>query len=112
MNALLAERTFRMGQLTDVAPSLRHFGPLFMAHIQYACYQLRRGKEDQELQALIVGADTLIIQCLNLRLLFTPWFFKRAIQSVPLCRPSDQGGTLFSYRQYFLERTRLLAANP
>jgi hypothetical protein len=71
VNECLEDRTFRMDQLSDLAPSLRRDYCLFKAKIQDAYYHLRLRKEDQIYLAFSLAGVVYVPACLNYGLAVT-----------------------------------------
>jgi hypothetical protein len=65
VNECLWERTFRIDQLSDLAPTLRRDDCLFKADIRDAYYHLRLRKEDQLYLSFSVGGVVYVPACLN-----------------------------------------------
>jgi hypothetical protein len=82
VNECMEERTFRMDQLSDLAPSLRRDDCLFKADIKDAYYHLRLRKEDQLFLSFSVGGVVYVPACLNCGLSVAPWFFTKAMRPV------------------------------
>jgi hypothetical protein len=64
-NECLEDRTFRMDQLSDLAPSLRRDDCLFKADIQDAYYHLRLRKEGQLYLSFSVDGVVYVPACLT-----------------------------------------------
>jgi hypothetical protein len=80
INECLEDRTFRMDQLSDLAPSLRRDDCLFKADIQDAYYHLRLRKEDQIYLSFSLARVVYVPACLNCGLAVAPWFFTKAMR--------------------------------
>jgi hypothetical protein len=75
----MEERTFRMDQLSDLAPALRRDDCLFKADIKDAYYHLRLRKEDKVYLSFSVDGVVYVPSCLNCGLSVAPWFFAKAM---------------------------------
>jgi hypothetical protein len=82
VNECLEDRTFRMDQLSDLAPSLRRDDCLFKADIQDAYYHLRLRKEDQLYLSFSVDGVVYVQACINCGLAVAPWFFTKEMRPV------------------------------
>jgi hypothetical protein len=104
----MEKSTFRMGQLSDLAPILRRDECMFEADIQDAYYHLLLRKSDQPYLAFSVGGVVYVPSCLNCGLAVTPWFFARAIRPVVsyICA---KGHRVFSISTIYSRQERLLA---
>jgi hypothetical protein len=85
VNECLVERTFRMDQLSDLAPSHRRDDFLLKADIRDAHYHLRLRKEDQFYLSFSVGAVVYVPSCMNCGLAVASWFFTKAMKQVVAC---------------------------
>lgn len=81
-NECLEPRTFRMDQLADLAPELRHGDHLFKADLTDAYYHLRLRVLDSLRLALFVGDRILAPLTLNCGLSVAPWFFTKAMAPI------------------------------
>jgi hypothetical protein len=100
VNECMEERTFRMDQLSDLAPSLRRDDCLFKADIKDAYYHLRLRKEDQLFLSFSVGGVVYVPACLNCGLSVAPWFFTKAMRPV-VSYLRARGHRVFSYLDDF-----------
>jgi hypothetical protein len=100
VNECLEERTFRMDQLSDLAPALRRDDCLFKADISDAYYHLRLRKEDQLYLSYSVAGVVYIPSCLNCGLSVAPWFFTKAMRPV-VSYLRARGHRVFSYLDDF-----------
>jgi hypothetical protein len=96
----MEERTFRMDQLSDLAPTLRRDDCLFKADIKDAYYHLRLRKEDQIYLSFSVGGVVYVPSCLNCGLSVAPWFFTKAMRPV-VAYLRARGHRVFSYLDDF-----------
>jgi Reverse transcriptase (RNA-dependent DNA polymerase) len=100
VNECLEERTFRMDQLADLAPSLRRDDCMFKADIKDAYYHLRLRKEDQIYLSFSVGGVVYVPSCLNCGLAVAPWFFTKAMRPV-VAYLRAKGHRVYSYLDDF-----------
>jgi ribonuclease HI len=100
VNECIEARTFRMDQLSDLAPTLRREDCLFKADIKDAYYHLRLRKEDQHYLAFSVGGVVYVPACLNCGLAVAPWFFTKAMRPV-VSYLRAKGHRVFSYLDDF-----------
>jgi hypothetical protein len=100
VNDCLEDRTFRIDQLSDLAPSLRRDDCLFKADIQDAYYHLRLRNEDQLYLSFSVDGVLYVPACLNCGLAVAPWFFIKAMRPVDSFLRA-RGNRVFSYMDDF-----------
>jgi Reverse transcriptase (RNA-dependent DNA polymerase) len=100
VNECMETRTFRMDQLSDLAPTLRREDCMFKADIQDAYYHLRLRKSDQLYLAFSVGGVVYVPCCLNCGLSVAPWFFTKAMRPV-VAYLRAKGHRIFSYLDDF-----------
>lgn len=96
VNEHLEERTFRMDQLADIAPTLRRDDCLFKADIKDGYYHLRLRRQDQPYLAFSLGGEVFVPACLNCGLKVAPWFFTKAMRPV-VAYMRRRGHRMFSY---------------
>jgi hypothetical protein len=82
VNECLEDCTFRMDQLSDLAPSLRRDDCLFKADIQDAYYHLRLRKEEQIYLSFSVERVAYVPAFRNCGLAVAPLFFTKAMRPV------------------------------
>jgi hypothetical protein len=93
-------RTFRIYQLSDLAPVLRREDCMLKAEIQDAYYHLSLSKSDQPYLAFSVGGVVYVPTCLNCGLAVAPWFFTNAMHPV-VSYLRAKGHQVFSYLEDF-----------
>jgi hypothetical protein len=100
VNECMEKLTFRMDQLSDLAPVLLHEDCMFKADIQDAYCHLRLRTSDQPYLTFIVSGVMYVPSCLNCGLAVAPWFFTKAMHLV-VSYLHPKGHRVISYLEDF-----------
>lgn len=92
----LEDRSFKMEQLTDIAPSLRREDCFLKADVKDGYNHLRLRRTAKPFLAFSLGGAVYVPACLNCDLRVAPWFFKKEMRPV-VAHLRGQGHRVFAY---------------